>query len=236
MIRIAVIDDENQERETLTKYFSDFQKESAEKFEIDQYDSGEDFLEEKRKVYDLICLDIDMKEIDGIQTAKMLREQGENAVIIFITNMAQMAIRGYEVQAYDFIIKPLNYYSFSIKLRNVIEIIHSRKVKNIVISTNDGTYKISTEDLLFVEVEGHNLYFHTKSRVYKQNAALKDVEHRLEGLSFKRCNHCYLVNLQHVSSVNRQDEVKVGDVWLKISRPRKKDFLQSLADYMGGIL
>ena len=63
---------------------------------------------------------------------------------------------------------------------------------------------------------------------------MKEIEDRLEGLSFKRCNNCYLVNLKHVSSVDR-DEIRVGGDRLKISRPRRKEFLQSLANYVGGI-
>lgn len=234
MIKIAIVDDEIQECRTLKQFFQDFQKEVRSEFEIDIFCSGEEFLIETQKVYDLICLDIEMKEIDGIRTAKEIRKRGDTAVIIFITNLAQMAIRGYEVQAIDFVLKPLNYYSFAIKMHNIVEMIRSRKVRTIVISSGTTVQKVTTDQLLYVEVEGHNLYFHTSEKVYTQKASLKELEQKLEGLTFKRCNHCYLVNLQYVNAV-RKDEIKVGNEWLKISRPRKKEFLQSLTNYMGGI-
>lgn len=235
MIKIAIVDDEEKECQTLERFFQDFQKEVLEEFEIDLYSSGEEFLSKTDQVYDLICLDIEMKELDGIETAKVIRKRQDHAMIIFITNLAQMAIKGYEVQAFDFVLKPLNYYSFTIKMRNIVEILRSRKSKNIVIHSDGMVRKISTEEILYVEVQGHHLFFYTHSQVLKQKAPLKELERKLEGLSFKRCNHCYLVNLQYVSAVNK-DEVKVGDTWLKISRPRKKEFLQSLTNYMGGIL
>lgn len=235
MIRIAVVDDEVRECQTLKQFFLDFQKEIRNEFIIDTFCSGEEFLREAEKAYDLICLDIEMKEIDGIETAKALRARGDTAVIIFITNLAQMAIRGYEVQAVDFVLKPLNYYSFAIKMHTIMEMIRTRKIRTIVISSGSGVYKITTDQLLYVEVEGHNLYFHTEGKVLTQKASMKELEQKLEGLTFKRCNHCYLVNLKHVSAV-RKDEVKVGDEWLKISRPRKKEFLQSLTNYMGGVM
>lgn len=235
MIKIAIVDDEKKECQTLERFFQDFQKEVLEEFEIDLYSSGEEFLSKTDQVYDLICLDIEMKELDGIETAKVIRKRQDHTMIIFITNLAQMAIKGYEVQAFDFVLKPLNYYSFTIKMRNIVEILRSRKSKNIVIHSDGMVQKISTEEILYVEVQGHHLFFHTHSQVLTQKAPLKELERKLEGLSFKRCNHCYLVNLQYVSAVNK-DEVKVGDTWLKISRPRKKEFLQSLTNYMGGIL
>lgn len=145
-----------------------------------------------------------------------------------------MAIRGYEVQALDFILKPVNYYSFEMKVRNAFDIISSRKNCNIIINTAGNIVKISTNDLYYVEVAGHYLYYHTKDGVHKQKVSLKELEDRLKGLSFRRCNNCYLVNLKYVDCVNK-DDLRINGEWLKISRPRKKEFLQALANYMGGI-
>ena len=234
MIRVAVVDDEKKERDTMEAYFQRFQQEMPEKIQVTCYSSGEEFLQDKQAAFDLICLDIELGGQDGIAVAKEIRKNDSNVIIIFITNIAQMAIRGYEVQALDFVLKPLNYFSFAMKMRTACSMINSRKVRSIVLTLPDGIQRISTEDLLYAEVSGHSLYFHTKSGVYKQKASLSELENRLEGMSFKRCNNCYLVNLRYVSRV-KKDDILVGEDWLKISRPRKKEFLQSLANYMGGI-
>jgi len=234
MIKIAVIDDEKEERERLLGYCQRLRGESKEVLDIHVFLSGDEFLEKSDISFDLICLDIDMDGRDGISTAKEIRKTDEHVIIIFITNMAQMAIRGYEVQARDFIVKPINYYSFVMKMTDAFNMIRNRKVRNIILSTADGMRRISTDDLYYIEVSGHYLYYHTKEQVFRQKASMKDIEDRLAGLSFKRCNNCYLVNLKYVDCVNK-DDMKVGGDWLKISRPRKKEFLQSLANYMGGI-
>ena len=94
--------------------------------------------------------------------------------------------------------------------------------------------RITTDELRYVEVNGHYLYYHTGNEVLKKKMTMKDAEKELEQYSFCRCNNCYLENLKYVECVER-DDVNVGGVWLKISRPRKKEFLQALANYMGGI-
>ena len=135
--------------------------------------------------YDLICLDIDMDGTNGIDTAKKIRQKDKEVLIFFVTNMAQMAIRGYEVRALDFIIKPVNYYSFAMKLLNALDIISNQRSKNIVLTTPRGMQIISSDELFFVEVDGHYLLYHTKHGEFCQKASLKDLEQQLEGLSFK---------------------------------------------------
>lgn len=234
MVRIAVVDDELQERETLFQYFKEVQKELGQELDVQVYESGDAFLDAYDFSFSLVCLDIDMDGRDGLETARELRSRDKDVTIIFVTNMAQMAIRGYEVQALDFVVKPVNYYSFAMKMRSALNIIGIKKSRNIVVPTPNGIQKISTDEVYYVEVEGHYLYYHTTLGEFRQKAPMKELEDKLEGLSFKRCNNCYLVNLKYVDCVNK-DDIKVGGEWLKISRPRKKEFLQSLANYMGGI-
>ncbi len=234
MITIAVVDDEKEERTCLLAFFQKMAQKLKEEMHVDAFASGEEFLSSKDRQYDLVCLDIDMEGRDGIETAKEIRKQDEEILIIFVTNLAHMAIRGYEVRALDFILKPVNFYSFSMKIQNAISMIQNKKSKTIVISTMNGVVRFSTNELYYAEVDGHYIYYHTKDGSYKQKQSMKELEDLLAGLSFKRCNNCYLVNLKYVDAVD-WDDVKVGGEWLKISRPRKKEFLQALANYMGGI-
>lgn len=234
MVKIAIVDDEKKERDTMLDYSRKLQKEISEELNICMFASGEELLSNYDCSFDLICLDIDMEGIDGIHTAKEIRRQDERVIIIFITNMAQMAIRGYEVQALDFVLKPVNYYSFAMKMRNALNRVVSKKSRNIVIPTSGGMQRISTDDLYYAEINGHYLYYHTANGVFRQKTSMKELEDKLEGLSFKKCNNCYLVHLKYVDSVDK-DEVTIGGERLRISRPRKKEFLQALANYMGGI-
>lgn len=234
MIKVGIVDDEQKERDTLGEFFHRLQKENHEEIVVQEYSDGESLMEQYDFSCDLICLDIELGGKSGIDTAKEIRKIDENVILIFITNMAQLAIRGYEVQALDFIVKPISYYPFSIKMRSVINLVNSRKNMNIVLTIPGGIQKISTDQLYYTEVNGHYLYYHTSNGIFKQKASMKELEDKLEGLSFKRCNNCYLINLKYVDSVNK-DDVQIAGEWLKISRSRKREFLQALANYMGGI-
>lgn len=233
MITVAIVDDEIKERETLRNYFEQIQTKIHEQIEIELFPSGEQFLSMSKKEYDLICLDIDMDGKNGIDIAKEIRQTDSEVLIIFITNLAQMAIRGYEVRAFDFILKPVNYEAFFLKIQNALSVILKRKSKYLVVTTSEKVERFSSNDLLYAEVSGHYMYYHTVKGVLRQKASLRDLEEKLEGLSFKRCNNCYLVNLKYVDSVGKDDIVIRGET-LKISRPRKKEFMQALGYYMGG--
>lgn len=119
-------------------------------------------------------------------------------------------------------------------MKNALQMLRARKVRSIVLTTAEGKRILSTDELLYAEVRGHYLYYHTAEETIRQKATLRELEEKVEGLSFKRCNQCYLVNLKHVSAVQK-DDIRIGQEWIRISRPRKKAFLQSLASYMGGV-
>ena len=128
-MKAAIIDDEVRDQDRLAECFKRIRAELKEPMEVQKFLSGEEFLRAKDDSFDLICLDIDMKGKNGIQIAKEIRKNNTQVFIIFITNMAQMAIRGYEVQAFDFILKPVNYFSFSMKIKNLANLVNSRKTK-----------------------------------------------------------------------------------------------------------
>ena len=233
MIHVAIVDDEENERHTLRENFSRLAEVTGMRIMCDLYESGVAFLDAYQAQYDIICLDIDMPYKNGIDTAVEIRKKDENVCILFVTNMAQMAVRGYEVKAFDFIVKPVNSYAFSLKLRNVLGTIEQRKNRSIVIRCPNGFRRIVTGDLLYVESEAHYIIYHTRFGNFRQKGSMKEAELRLEGLSFVLCNQSYLVNLNHVSAI-QDDEVNVGEEWLKISRPKRKQFLEAVSKFIGG--
>ena len=122
LIRIAIVEDEPTERDRIKVYLEEIAQEDQTQFDIEQYSSGMAFVMRGMKDYDLVLMDIDMPNLNGIETAKALRKVDQSATLIFVTNMAQYAISGYEVNAVDFILKPVNRYSFAIKINPILEV------------------------------------------------------------------------------------------------------------------
>lgn len=235
MYHIAVVDDEKAFQEQISEYIEKYQKENEIEIQVDFFDDGLSLLADDHLVYDMILLDIEMPGMNGMDVARNIREKDEEVVLMFITNMAQYAIHGYSVGALDFVTKPINYYTFSMKMRRAMKRVLKREneQKSIVLMLSDGMKKIETKQIYFVEVQNRMLYYHTTEGEYVLKGTMQSVEKMLESDSFVKCNHWYLVNLRHVKEV-RNNLVSVGEHKLEISRRNKKVFMQALTEYLGG--
>lgn len=233
MINIAIIDDEQVAADVLRNHLNRYAVEKGEQFNIAYYSSPREFIWNYKSEFDIVFMDICMPEQDGLNLSKELRKQDVTTIIIFVTNMAQFAVRGYEVEAFDFIVKPVDYYGFAIKMNRAMVRLKNTKSSCIVVSTKGSVVKIDTAKLKFVEISGHNMVYHTTEGDYKATGSLKAVEEQLNKSVFVRCNSCYLVNLRYVTAVN-DGMVIVGNDCLAISYPRRKEFLKALNNYFGG--
>lgn len=233
-MKIAIVDDERKVTDLLEGYIRRFEQEHNVLVGVSVFHHPNDFLGSFSESYDLILMDIEMPGLNGIETAREIRRMDKRVVIIFITNMAQYAINGYEVEALDFVIKPLAYADFVMKLQKAMRYIARNQDKKIAINTSDGVVHIDISDLLFVEVIRHYLVFHTLNGDYTVRGVMKETEIELSSYHFVRSNHCYLVNLRHVETI-RGNMVKVGSHDLQISRNKKNEFLMEFTRYIGGM-
>ena len=230
-MRIAIVDDEAEQRQLLAGYVSEFAKQKQIRAECVEFASCLDFVSDYKVPFDVILLDIEMPEMDGLAAAKKLREVDTRAVIIFVTNMAQYAINGYEVDAMDFMVKPVSYFNLSLKLNKALRYVSRQK--SFVISAGGTTVVLGREDIYYVE--GHNQYvvYHTGKGEYKVHASLKATEESLGG-GFSRCNNSFIVNLMYVSATDANSALVAGER-LPMSRARKKSFTDDLNRFLGGL-
>ena len=233
MFHIAVVEDEEESRELLRRYLEKYRKEKGTELEMTFFRDGLELTENYRPIYQILLLDIEMPHMDGLTAARFVRQADEEVVIIFITNMARYAIRGYEVQALDFVLKPVSYFAFSMKLEKALAKVASRKQESLMLPTEEGFRRVQTEDITFMEVVSHRLLVHTTTETYSSRETLNRMEELLKNRNFVRCNKGYLVNLRQVSLV-KKDSVVVGGQELLISRRRKEEFLKALMDFYGG--
>lgn len=234
MIRIAIVEDEPTERDRIKVYLEEIAQEDQTQFEIEQYSSGMAFVMRGMKDYDLVLMDIDMPNLNGIETAKALRKVDQSATLIFVTNMAQYAISGYEVNAIDFILKPVNRYSFAIKIKRAISRT-AKKNDNAIQIKMDGTiFLVHMYQIMYLEVDGHYVIFHTTQGDYKEYTTLKLAQKRINSSHFVQCNQSFLINMKYIESVSRES-VTVGGTVIYISRKMKTEFMNAVLDFLGGM-
>lgn len=235
-MRIAIADDEEAMCQQLSQYAAQYSAENGLNAQIDCYRSGEALLraaETAEQPFDLVFLDIEMAQLDGMETARRLRERDSRFVLIFVTNMAQYAIQGYEVDALDFVLKPVTYASFSFRMKKALRRISSAAETLLTLKLPEGTKLLSSSRITYVEVYAHYLLYHTPEAAYEVRGTMRDAQKQLEGSNFVRTGNSYLVNLQYVEEVGKT-QVRVAGVDLPLSRNRKAEFMQRLALYVGG--
>lgn len=235
MISVAIVEDERESAELLRGYLEQAGKELGEHFTADLFADGMDFISDYRGKYDLVLMDIEMPHLNGIAAAKKLRKLDERVTILFVTNMAQYAIKGYEVDALDFLIKPVTYYNFVAKLQKAVKQIGTRAHKRIFLLSEGEVRCVPVQDIRYVEVREHFLTYHLRGEDIVVRGQMDKAEAELAGYHFYRCYKCYLVNLDYVTSIG-QNTVRVGNDVINVSRTCKKDFMQTLADYWGSAL
>lgn len=234
-MRIAVVDDEEVSARKLRDYLDRFAGETNQKLEVQMFADGFAFMNAFRGQFDLILLDVSMPGMDGMETAKRIRRTDADVVIVFITNMAQYAIRGYEVDALDYILKPVSYFAFSQRLGRAISRVKRRTRNYLVLTTKNGAKKLDVASIYYVESQGHTLIYHTADGEYVTGGTMKEIEEKLAPFHFFRCNKGYLVALQHVDGIE-DGCARVNGESLLISRARKNEFMEALTNCMGGAL
>ncbi|MCD8326810.1 MAG: LytTR family DNA-binding domain-containing protein [Lachnospiraceae bacterium] len=232
MIHIAIVEDEQSYVTQFTEYLRRYEQESGNRLNISVFRDGEHILNNYKAVYDIILMDIQMRLMDGMTAAEKIRKQDQDVVIIFITNMTQYAIRGYAVDALDYVLKPVTYFAFSQRLDRAIGRIRKKDQYFLVFSTREGSRKVAASQVYYVESQGHTLVYHTKDGNLSATGTMKDGEESLRSHGFSRCNKGYLVNLEYVEAI-RNGAVVVAGEELVISRGRKAEFMEDLTNHIG---
>lgn len=232
-MRIAIVEDNAQERERIAAFTKRYFDEQGTACRLSLFSDGDELMEHYTADWDLIFLDIQMERMDGMAAAEMIRRLDRDVFLVFVTHLANYAIKGYGVYALDFLLKPVNYRILSQIFQRVERLLQERKKKFITLPALKGMTRVNVAEIYYVEVESHVLSVVTEQGVFRLRGTISGIEELLQGYGFFRCNNCYLVNLAQVNHVE-QGMVVVGGHELTVSRPRQKKFMEALTRYIGG--
>lgn len=228
-MRIAVCDDEQ-------RFICDLKKNLDELYSsldmiTDGYNSGEELLKGfRRKAYDVVFLDIEMPEIDGITLARKIRELSSDVCIVFLTAHIEYAIKGYEVNALRYLTKPADKQKIKEVIDHVLDKLESSKM--LWVKTADGEQRISLSDILFIEAHNQNVIISTAEESFSVRGNISDYEEDLSQYGFFRIHRGYLISLPKVLRVGGKRVVMEDNTTLPVSRTKESKLRDMLFSYV----
>lgn len=234
MINIAVCDDEEKVRIQLNQYITEYIKKNNLILHQTFYENGKKLLDSDLSNTDILLLDIQLGEMNGLEIAKQIRKTNKEMMIIFITNFAQYAIEGYEVKAFHFLKKPITYERFQEVMDDATSEILSLKTDSITIKNASGVHKIFIRDIMYCETyKGHVLIQLKNRETIESYSSMGTMEKLLCEKNFFRCHTAFLINFYFVKSLLQKDVILEDNTLVPISKYRKKLLLSSITNYWG---
>lgn len=234
MLQLSVIDDEIDEARKIQAMLTKSMGSRNESAEISVFQNPHTFLDTfTRGRYDIIFLDIQMPEMDGMTCAQEIRRRDSSVILIFITSMVQYAVQGYRVEATDYLVKPVEPALLAHSLHRALK--HLNKNPKLTIRSSDGLHSLNVDDLLYVEAVNHRVILHTASGSIPCSQTLAAIESQLQGSGFFRCHQGFLVNMRQIQHVDGND-LFIADKAVPISKYRRREFMQELTAYWGKTL
>lgn len=231
-MNIAIIEDSTQEAEQLEGYLHSYLSKLQIYRTIDLYPSGEAFLKQwKEGAYDLVFLDIMMDGISGIDVARTIRETDTDCLLIFISSSREYALQGYEVRAFDYLLKPISRDVFD----RTMDLCHrelNKHIRFIEVKESRTLVKIPLNEIIYTDYYNHYIQIHTASRIVRSYQQFDRFSPLL--LCYPQFLACYrncIVNMDRVSSVDKNDFIMENGERVPITRGRRSAIYQKYADY-----
>jgi len=234
MIRIAIVEDCKEDAEILESFLGRYESEEKTSFALTHYKSGVAFLENYHGDQDIIFMDIDLPGMNGLDVSRQLREKDETVVLVFLTNLAKYAIKGYAVNAFDFIAKPITYYSFSTMLRRAITRASLESKDEVMINSSGSLLRLPLISISYVEVFSHQVIYHTDNGDYSEWRSLSSIEANFLSHGFAKGSSSYLINLRRIKALTGEKVTLSDGKVIYISRRNKKEFAQTFAQFLAG--
>ena len=222
MLKIAVCDDEKNVCDYIEKRITDYLAKIDEDAEISVFYDSAPLIEKCKESndFDIIFLDIKMKTINGVDCAKLLRENDVNSLIVFVTSSAEYVFSGYEVKAFRYILKTDLVNAFDRIFGECLTELKKNTDKVFPLKTTSVVKNIPLNDILYFESNKRVLILHTKNENYSFYGKLDDIEESLKDDDFIRIHQSFLVNALRIKSVSKTEvALKNGDV-LPVSKSR----------------
>lgn len=202
--------------------------------EIHEFSSGKDLLSFYVKgMYEVVILDVEMPDMNGLQTAERIRQIDKSVIISFLTNYAEFAVQGYDVGAFRYILKNQPDYVYDKQLNSIITECEQR-FRTFTFSNKNMSLKFRLVDILYFEGRKRKVSLFTLTGEIEYNGEFTDVCSELLKHNFIMINRGILVNLEHIQNINKYDVILTNGRKIPIGRTYKEEVVSRYLDYATG--
>lgn len=233
MYKAAICEDDKEQqnyiKNLLIKTGNDIQN-------IEIFDSGEALVEayNNEDYYSILLLDMQMDKLDGIETAEIIRKYHKNEIIIIITSILEYAIKGYSINAFDFILKPIDEIRFNSVIGKAINKIREDTNNVYSIQLRELTKIIKLSDILYFESDMKKVIIHSINETAFNNESISEVERKLCVKGFIRISRFYLLNMAFIKEIKVDDIKLLNGEALRYSSKLQKLIKESYMNYILG--
>lgn len=231
MISIAVCDDELLYCSNIAKQIKDILAESGTQVIVREFGSGGELLRAVEN-FDIIFLDIMMQDMDGMKTAKLLRDKAYDKILIFLSASRNYVFDAYDVEAFQYLVKPVTEKKLRAVLSRALKKLEEQPREFIIIRQERMRKKLILREILYFEIRGRVITVHTAEGIFDYYGQIGALESMLKGKGFFRCHKSFLVNLRYVDNYNRQEIVLDTGKRIAVAKRRYEAFCREIIDYM----
>lgn len=235
MLWIAVCDDEVMECSRMATKIRGILDEMEVPCTIRQFYSGRELLQSS-ETFDIIFLDIIMDGLDGMRTARLVREEAFDKLLVFISASRDYVFDAYDVEAFQYLLKPVEDKKLKSVLRKAVRKTEERSQAFIIVSRERQKKKLFLNDIYYFEIRGRMIDAHGRGGIFSYYEQIGILERELQGKGFVRCHKSYLVNLKYVDVYNRQELVLDNGERIAIAKRRYEVFCEAILKYMRGMV
>ena len=238
MLSIAVCDDEVVECCNMARKIKDILEEMKIPCIVRQFWSGEKLLQ-ALEGFDIVFLDIIMRDLDGMKTAQIFRKKAFDKILIFVSSSREYVFDAYDVEAFQYLLKPVDDRKLKSVLQKAVFKTESRSQEFIILSRDRQKKKLFLDDIYYFEIKGRMVDVHGPEGIFTYYEQIGTLENRLREKGFFRCHKSYLINLKYVERYNRQEVILENGKKIVIAKRRYDKFVQEALKVMrenGGIL
>ena len=238
MLSIAVCDDEIIACSNMAARIRNIMEQMKAPCLIHQFNSGQELLQAPER-FDMVFLDIIMRDLDGMSAAQLLRTKSPDTILIFISSSREYVFDAYDVEAFQYLLKPIDVGKLRRVLQKAVSKTETHSSEYMVISIERQKKKLYLDDICYFEIRGRKIDIHKTDDILTYYEQIGILEKNLQGKGFFRCHKSYLINLRHVDTYNRQEVTLDNGEKIMIAKRRYDGFIKEILSYMrksGGII